>query len=153
MVKSFTNVETYLGILFIFAILVTALIFLGNEILSNENSNLDNDSIEYILQLNGANVSDYATDIDDLENPILSNANYSQGSPKDEALDFLFTKEKGFKIEVIVKRIFNIPSFVIVDLFRLPLNNWKWLLDIIGWLLGLTVTITMIYFVRGLINK
>jgi len=153
MAKSPTNVETYIFILFLFFVLVGGLIYLANETLTNENSNLDNDSIEYIANLNGINISEYRQTQAQQETPISLDPEYSEGTPKDNAIEFLFAKQKSNNIEVTIKRIFSLPSFIIVDLFRFPANDFKWLLDIIGWLLGLTVFIAIVYFVRGILNK
>ena len=150
MVKSFTNVETYLIILFIFAALVTGLVAVANEFISNDNANPDNDSLNYIANLNGINLSESQASKADIETPVLANANFSQGSPKDEALDFLFAKEKGFRIELTIKRIFGLPSFILIDLLRFQLNDWKWLIDIIGWVLSLVIILALIYLARGL---
>lgn len=151
--KKITNVETYLFILFGFAILVSGLSILGSELIQNDNANLDNDSIEYIATINGIDLSEYNSTIQDQENPVLITGNESSGNPKDDSLDFLFAKEKGFDIELTIKRIFGLPKFVLVDLLRLPLGQWGWLINIIGWLLGATVVIALVYFVRGLIDR
>lgn len=153
MAKKLTNVETYLIILFLFAILVSGLTWLGNEAAVNPNADLDNDSIEYIATLNGIDLSDYQQSESELESSILATGNYSQGNPKDESIDFLFAKEKGSKVELAIKRFFSLPSFIIGDLFRLPINNFKWLIDLFGWLVGLLIIIALVYFARGQINR
>lgn len=151
--KSLTNVETYLIILFIFILLVSGLIYLGNETIMNENANLDNDSMEYIANLNGINISEYYANKNDIETPVLGNLNYSAGSTKDDSLGFLLSKEKGFEIEIIIKRVLNLPSFIWGDLLRLPINEAKVFINIIGWILNLLIIIALIYFARGLINR
>lgn len=151
--QAMTNVYTYLIIIFIFIILTTGLIYMGNELISNSNANPDNDSIEYIAQIQGINLSEYRAEREALEKLVSTNENYSQGNPKDEALDFQFAKEKGNSVELVLRTVFNFPSRLLVDILRLPLNNWKWLIDIVVWLLGLTVGVAVYYFIRGLATR
>jgi len=153
MAQKFTNIETYLVILFLFAILAGGIVYLGNELILNDNADLDNDSINYIANLQGINISEYKATQADLESTILINDNSSQGNPKDQSLDFLFAKEKGFDIELTIKRIFGLPSFILVDLFRFQLNDWKWIIDIIGWLLSITIVVALVYYARGIIRQ
>lgn len=152
MAKKFTNVETYLGIIFLFLILVFALQYLGAEVITNSNSNLDNDSIDYIANLNGINTSRYSVDKDDIEDPVLIAGNGSQGNPKDESLDFLFAKEKGFKIELIIKGIFSLPQVILIDMLRFQLNDWVWIISLFNWLYRILIIIALVYFVRGILS-
>lgn len=149
MTQKFTNVETFVAILFLFAILSWGILYLGNEVLTNSNSNLDNDSIDYIANLNGIDLDEYRASASTIQKPILITDNASQGNPKDEALDFLFAKEKGYNIELQIKRIFGIPSFIIVDLLRFDVGNWQWIIDIVGWFLSLSIIIAIVFFIRG----
>lgn len=153
MAKQMTNVSTYIGILFLFVVLVGGLTLLATETRLNDNSNLDNDSIEYIAALEGIDISEYQRTQSQQENSILITGNESAGNPKDDSLSFLFQKEKGFNIELTIKRIFGMPSFILVDLLRLPLNQWNWIINIIGWVLGLMITIAIIYLVTGRIDR
>jgi len=153
MAQKFTNVETYLIVIFLFLILVTGLIYLGNEVITNDSSSLDNDSISYIGNLQGINVSDYQASRSDIEDPILINANASQGNPKDYGLDFLFAKEKGFQIEIVIKAIFSLPQVILIDLLRFDLNDWQWIISLFNWLYRLLVVIALVYFVRGIIRQ
>lgn len=148
MERNMTNVETYLIILFLFAILAGAILYLGNELLLNDNANLDNDSISYIANLQGINISEYQASQENIESSILITGNESQGNPKDDSLEFLFAKEKAFNVEVLIKRIFGVPSFILVDLLRFNLNDWKWLINIIGWLLSIIITIALVNLAR-----
>lgn len=151
--KSPTNVETYLFYLFIFAVLVSGLVYLGNELIVNDNANLDNDSIEYIASLNGINISEYRQTQAALEASASLDPNYTQGTPKDHSIEFLYAKQKSSGIETTIKRIFRLPSYLIVDLLRLPANNFRWIIDLVGWILGFTVMIAIVYFIRGIVNK
>lgn len=151
--KLFTNVSTYVIILFLFLILVAGVRLLGNELLFNDNAALDNDSIDYIGNLQGINISKYQASKSDLEEPILTNLNYSQGNPKDESFDFQFTKEKGFKIEIIVKSIFSTPEVILFDLLRLNKGSWIWVIGFVNRLWRILLIIALVYFVRGLIDK
>jgi len=83
----------------------------------------------------------------EVENTILSNRNRSGGTPKDYAIEFLFVTEKGYSVENMIKEVYSIPS-TILFLFRLPVQNWKWIIDIIGWMLFFTIILALINYVR-----
>lgn len=153
MAKKLTNVETYLIILFLFGLLVTGVLYMADEIRINDNSNIDNDSIEYIANLQGLNLSDYTATRKELEKSSVISANGSQGNPKDEALDYLQAKQSGFKIETIIKGVFNIPGFLINKMLRLDLSDWNWIIDIFNWTIWLLITLAATYYIRGLIDK
>jgi hypothetical protein len=166
--KSWTNVETWLGVLFIFAVLVGALVMVGNDILLNPNSNLDNDSIDYIASLQGVNASQfqastnpntpqvivqYQSNISSIQSSVTGNENNTQGSPKDYSLEFFWAQDKSAGFEAIIKTIFNVPSYLLGTLFRLPIQSFSWILNILGWLMGLLITISVIFFIRGIITQ
>lgn len=151
--NKFTNVETYFIIIFLLVILVSAIIFLGEELIENDNANLDNDSLIYISNLSKTDLSEYQATRQEIEDPILVTGNTSQGNPKDQALDFLFGKGKGFPIEVAIKTIFSMPELIIVDLLRFNLNDWNWLISLFNWLYRFLVLIAVIYFARGIIRN
>lgn len=153
MAQKFTNVETYLIILFLFAIVVTAIIHLGNELLANDNSELDNDSISYITNLRGIDMSEFNVSKEEVEASISILGNESQGNPKDEALEFLYAKQKGFNIETKIKMIFSLPQFILIDLLRFSLNDWRWVIFIFNWLYRLLITIAIVYFIRGIVRS
>ena len=154
--QKFSNVETFLVILTLFAMLTIGMMYLGKDAIDNPNSNLDNDSVEYISNLVGvedANLNDsialYKSTRNEQEKSILISDNISQGNPKDYALDFLFAKEKGFSIELIAKRIYDLPQYLIVDLLRYDLGDWEWFINIIVWFLVVIIIIAVVYFARA----
>lgn len=151
--QAFTNVWTYVVILFIFFIGVAALRLAGDELLQNENANVDNDTIEYVYGLKGINYSEYQATGSDLEENIVLQGNSSQGNPKDEAIDFLYAKQKASGLEVTIKGIYDTPKIVIVDVFRLPLSQWSWVINIVGWLLVISLAIAFMYYLRGISDK
>lgn len=148
MPKELDNVKTYFGIIFIAFLAITGIILAGNETGNNSNSNLDNDSVDYILGLQGINRSDVARNPSYQEASLLVNENFTQGNPKDYALDFQFAKEKGITFENSVKLIFSLPSTVLFDVLRLPRVSYEWIIDLLGWLLGLLVGIAVINYAR-----
>lgn len=153
MSKEMTNIKSYIIILFIAFVGITAIIYTGNEAAANENSNLDNDSIEYIANLQGIELPDTNISSSDIEMSALFNTNTSQGNPKDEGLDFLFAKEKGLSLETAAKAIFLLPGFLIQDLLRLPYQSWEWVVHLLNWMWWLLLIVAVVYFARGIIDK
>lgn len=151
--KQFTNLYAFIIVLIIFAGFMTYLVEAGNELLGNSNARLDNDSREYIAQLNGTNLSDFdSTTRKNVEDPILSNLNISQGNPKDFALEFQFAKEKGSKIELFARSIFLMPGVILYDLMRLDRGAWGKLVVILNGFWVLALIIATIYFARGVVT-
>jgi len=152
MTQRFSNVETYLAIAFLFAILTAGVVYLGNEVLTNDNANLDNDSIEYIANLNGIDLDEYRASSSDIQNPIILSGNESEGTLRDEALAFLFAQEKSYDVEIAIKRVFGIPSFIIVDLLQFNVGDFEWIIDIMGWFISLSILIALVNYLRGVIR-
>jgi len=152
MAKKLTNVETYIGIVFIFFIIITALIYLGNEVKDNTNAKLDNNSIVYIAKLKGTNATlelqKYNVDSGDVKESLIVSSNASQGNPKDQALEFLYSKEKSYDYEVIIKVIFQLPQTVI-ELFGFELNDWKWITNWLNWVFDLLIGLAILYLITG----
>lgn len=151
--QAWTNVYTYVIILFLLAVGIGSLKILSSDAIQNSNANLDNDSIDYIFSLNNLNYSQYQADSADLENPILLTDNSSQGNPKDESIDFLYAKEKGSKIENVIKGIFTVPKIILIDVFRFNLGDWRWIITILNWLWSILITVALVYFIRAVLDK
>lgn len=150
--KQMSNVWTYLIILFIFAILMFGIKQLGLELTQNPNQNLDNDSIEYIAELNEIDLSEYQVSSDLIESPILFTDNTSQGNPKDYSLEFQFAKERGLPIENTIKNIFSVPSVIVYQVLKMPRNNWSWIVDALNWFWRLAIIVALVYFARGIVS-
>lgn len=151
--QKFTNVSTYIVLLAFIGLFSFGIFNLGGEVISNENSNLDNDSVLYITTLQtGMDIDELARQYDvsnaEIEEFILKNQNYSQGTPKDYSVEFQFVKSKGFNIENTIKRIYGFPSFLIGDVLRLPITAWNQILNLIGWFLLVVITLAIINYVR-----
>jgi hypothetical protein len=65
-------------------------------------------------------------------------------------MEFLYSKEKGAGAELSVKKIYSIPSTVVIIMFNQPEIRFGWLIDIIGWILAIGVSIVLYYYIRGI---
>lgn len=151
--QKFTNITTYIVILGFIGLFSFGIYNLGTDVTNNDNANLDNDSILYIATLQtGMDIdelaSQYDVSRDEIEQYILKNENYSQGTPKDYSVEFQFVKQKGFNIENTIKNIYGFPSFLIGDVLRFPITAWNQIINLIGWFLFLSITIAIINYVR-----
>ena len=152
MTKKFTNVETYLIVIFLFLLLIVGINQLGKEAILNENSNLDNDSLEYIANLNKINLSDYNINSQDIISSSVTGVNESQGTPKDYSIEFFFAKQKGLTFEVTIKAILSLPEVLLIDLLRFNLNDWIWAINLFNWLYRLLIILAIYYLIRGILT-
>jgi len=151
--NKFTNVTTYVFILFFIGLFLLGVKSLASETISNTNANLDNDSTDYIAGLISgidaeALAKTYNLTTEEVNKAILVKENFSQGNPKDYALDFIFAKEKAFPLENEIKQIYSFPSFLITKVLRLPVLGWQWIIDAISWFLFFAIGIAVINYVR-----
>lgn len=143
-----TNIWLIIIVVAIIGFFLTIIILNGNSLMTSTTAILDNDSEVYILQLNGINLDDFNNTAGDLEyNPALSDN--GSGNPKDYALDFFFGKEQSLEVSPITKQIFSYPSLLLVDVLRLPLNDWRWAIDWIVWILKFAGLVALVYFIRN----
>lgn len=150
--KQMSNIWTYLILLLLFGVLMTGIVQLGNDLVLNENANLDNDSIEYIAEVQGIDLSEFDVTSQEIESAILFTDNTSQGNPKDYSLEFQFARERGLPIENTAKQIFSVPSVIIYQVLRLPKNNWSWIVDVLNWFWRLAIIVALVYFARGILS-
>jgi len=147
--KTLDNLSTYIIILFLVGMLIAGVKFLGVELINNDNSILDNNSIDYIADINGVNLSYYDTSREDIDRPIYIKGNTTQGNPKDYSLEFQFAKEEGLSIENKIKAIYNTPDLLLFKILKLPRSDWDWIVNIVIWLFAISLTISLILFARG----
>ena len=146
--KSFTNVWTYVGIIFVFAIFMLILGKFG-DFLTEQDANgvIDLPVLDgydkYSLSLNASE--------SEVEDPISYKHNTSEGSIKDYAIPFLFSQEKSRDIRAKIQYIYNIPSSFL-EIFGLPVENFKVFVDAIFWLIATGLFIAVIYFIRAVIT-
>lgn len=147
--KSLNNAWTYVVILFLFVLVTIIIQESGKELLAKDlrgEITLSNSSIEYIGRVNAIDLSGYQANKEDWQESQVTN---SSGTPKDYAMEFLFSREKGADIESPIKRIYNIPGMIIVTLFNQPVERFSWITALFGWILVIAIGLVVYYFIRG----
>ncbi len=150
--KSNTNLYWYIALLFIVVIFVSATQLYSSAMLLNPeiNGTLSNDTIEYILSINGIDLSEYETKQSEIESNDFANLNNDTGSqPKDFALEFFYSRSQASKIGNIAKNIFSLPSYISI-LLKIPINSINWIISILNWFWRISIIIAGYYFIRGL---
>lgn len=151
--KSLNNVWTYIIILAFFAIFITIIIKGGEELLEKDlkgEIELDSASIQYIGNIKGVDLSNYSATKEQWQT---SQVTDTAGTPKDYAMEFLFSKEKGSSIENTIKQIYSLPSTTVVIMFNQPEIRFKWFIDIIGWVLMIGIGIVIYYYIRAISQR
>jgi hypothetical protein len=148
MTKSFTNVWTYIGIIFIFSIFTMVLSQFG-DFLTEQNTNgvidlpiLENYS-KYTLGLNASE--------SEVEDPVAFKYNTTESTPKDYSIPFLFSQDKSSGIRGKIQFVYSIPSSFL-EILGLPSENFSDLVNAIFWLFAIGMFIAMIYFIRAVVT-
>lgn len=146
--KSFTNVWTYVGVIFIFSIFMLILGGYGSFLASQDEKGIIDlpvldDYNQYSLSLNATQA--------ELEDPVSYKYNTTEGTPKDFAIPFLFSQEKSSGIRGKIQYIYSIPSSFL-QILGLPAENFKAYIDAIFWLIATGIFIAMIYFIRAVLS-
>src|SRR6056297_2443138 len=148
MADKLKSVSTYIVLIFIvgfFAYLITSF---GAELKDNPNADLSNSSIDYINGMTGGgkvaglNTSTYGEDIgkaSDLG---------GDDNKNDFSLDFSFGDKTGNKLERAVYVVFNIPEFILGDVFGLGGIMPQFIFDLMDWFLGIMVFIAIVLWIR-----
>lgn len=147
MAKSFTNVWTYVGIIFIFSIFMLVLGNFGSFLTDQDTAGVIDipvldDYQRYSLSLNATEA--------EVEDPVSYKYNTTEGTPKDFAIPFLFSQEKSSGIRGKIQYIYNIPSSFL-SILGLPAENFRSYIDAIFWLIATGMFIAMIYFIRAVV--
>jgi hypothetical protein len=149
MSKNLTNISTLIFLGAIFAIFITLIINLGQDVLLNDNSNLDDESILYIAEINGADTSKF--DIEAKNESDLS-LNPSGGTNKDFAIEFFDSQDKYNTIKSYSYAIFYAPSFLIEKVFRIDVGQYTWILNIIAAVIWVMIFLAGYYLIRRVVT-
>ena len=119
----------------------------AKELDSNPNANLSEDSQEYVNDLLNRETNLDESRFDDrVEDPL---QNTSKDNKYDFSLEFNFIKKKVEGFKNFFYMILNIPETVLVDILKLPLNDYKVYVNIIDWLFNIMVSMAIIAYIRG----
>lgn len=152
--KSFMNVWTYLGIIFIFSIAIAIILnfasFLGQQHI-NGVIDLPVSQQEYILKLQNVNISNLNATDAEIEDPISYTYNSSSGTPKDFSIEFLFAQEKSLTIREKIQYVYSMPS-IILYMLGLPVTEFQFLVNAILWLIATGIFIAIIFLIRAVVT-
>lgn len=154
MSKSFTDVYTYIILFFIFAAFMWAVLSLGGEMAdraANGDINMSESTQTYIGQLNNNpnfNITDYQSNKAQQELPVVYKSNSSEGTPKDFSIEYFEAKERASNFENVLKRIYYIPSTILVAI-GFPESEFKGLISIFFWFMGIAIILTIYWMFRG----
>jgi hypothetical protein len=151
---SLTNPMTLLIVVVVFGLLTFAFFNFARQLSTNDNNNLNDESIIYIATHNGFEIEDKQIGEGILSEEDLESAFYVQGgnatsSDKDQALEFLYYREQSIGWRGIANSIYNFPTYVIstvgLDLQEWAFVQYAW--DTIAW--GI-IFFVIFFIVRGI---
>ena len=149
--NSLTNIGTYIGILLLAGLFLYGLSKVSSELITHEEAELNNESLEYAGTLIGINVSDYEADRQELEESVTGNI--SGGNIQDQSIEFLYGRSKTDPLVNVAKQVYTLPSTILIKLLKFKETPWTWVLDTFVWGLNIFIVIAGIYFARGIIEK
>ena len=140
---------TFVVILLLVGIVVGIIYYMGIEASNTPHAELSTSSEAYLTEIT-ANSSALGFDTSMYgENQAGALAGEGGDNKNEFALDFNFGRRKANGISATIYKVLNVPEFLVVDLFRLPVNNFKWIVDIFDWLWRICLFWAIVAFVRG----
>lgn len=137
--------------MFIVVLFVTLIQIYTSAMLKNPeiNGTIPNTTRDYILELNGIDLSDFNTDRDEIEQDYTSDITNDTGSQsKDTAIEFFYARSTASKVSTTAWSILSLPSFLIT-LLKIPKNAILWLIPILNWFWRLGIILALYYLIRG----
>lgn len=129
--------------------LISLLMFdFGADYAEDPNNKLDQESVSYIFNKSGFELSDNIT-ADDSTDAFFTSDTENEGNLKDFALEFQFYREQSSGLRNIFQDFWNLPVFFLDGLF---LDRDDWLLAISIWntLIWAILLFNVYNFLRGL---
>jgi len=149
--KSSTNVWWYVILSFIVVLFISVIQIYSASMLTNPdiNNTLSNATIEYILEINGIDISDFNISKDDIEKDYTSDITNDTGSQsKDSAIEFFYSRSTASRLSSVVWNVLSLPGFIII-LLRIPQNPISWLIGLLNWFWRLGIILALYYLIRG----
>lgn len=142
-----TKMNFYLGAIFVVILIFSGNAIVGTELVNKERINLDEDSIDYILELKGLNTQNgYDTiantpSAESQQSNILDSENGTQVSDTNDFLSTLYIKkERASKPTNFFKLIYNIPSSIITGI-GFDIADWTHYINILTYIILIAITI------------
>lgn len=127
--QNITEPYTLILIVVVIGMFTTALFSFGQDLASNPDNKLNNESIQYIFDKSGFTPSNQINTSDTTDLFFSSDLNTS-GNTKDFALEYEFYREQSSGIRSKLQDLWNIPSFFVSGL---DLEESDWSTTIIIW--------------------
>ena len=141
------SVSTYVIILFVVGLFATLITSYATDLLSNPNAELSENSQTYISEITGGDKK-LGLDTNYTQEDMAKATDLGGDDNKNEfSLDFSFGDKSANRLTRTIYIALNIPSFILKDLFRLPIPLW--FTDILDWLLRITLFIAGVNWIRG----
>jgi len=152
--KSIFNWTTVLFFVAISFIVIIIIQQAGSNILDRHiagDITLSANEISYIGNITNIDTTGFTVDESELENSVI-NRNNTNDDPSNFALEFFFGKNQASEIESYVKVIFGLPTAVL-QISRLPVGEFRIILNIINTLLWIIVLVGGYLLLRGVFDK
>lgn len=147
-----TNVWTYVLIIFIAVLFITALQTLLGELLTSSNLDMSDDDINFTGQIMGIDLASYSKNKTELEEGGSDVTGDHTGSQlKDNAIEFFYSNTIAGRIGSTVKLIFTLPEFF-MKLLKIDISNILVFVNILNWLWSIGLLLSTYYLIRGAVT-
>ena len=154
--QSITQPYMLVMILFVVALFSFAYIDFGQDLASNPDSYINDESRLKIYErssftINNKTLGNEIVSVSDSEDPFFTTGENATGNPKDYALEFQFFRQQSTDIRVLAQNIYEIPTFYIWWL-DLNYSDWKFIINGVNLLLWMAIFFAVYKFIRGLLK-
>lgn len=154
--NAITEPYTFLIVIVLLGLLTTIFFVFATQLSTNENSNLDDESVLYIAENNGFEVEgkNFTQEIltqAEIESSFYATDSNTTSTSKDDALEFLYYREKSVKWRSLVNTAYNAPAYFI-GVFNLDLFEWSIVNNALSLLIWGIIFFVIYKIIRGLIK-
>lgn len=142
-----TNDNLYMTVIFTAILIFVGIVIVGDDLIDSDRITLNEKSLDYIGDLKGMNEDngyDTIKDTNSAESADVDILNSDENQTVSSSSDFLSTlyikKERANQPTNFLKVVYNIPSSLVIGM-GLPINDFKWVINILMWVLVLSIII------------
>lgn len=142
-----TNDNLYMTVIFTAILIFVGIVIVGDDLIDSDRITLNEKSLDYIGDLKGMNEDngyDTIKDTNSAESADVDILNSDENQTVSSSSDFLSTlyikKERADQPTNFLKVVYNIPSSLVIGM-GLPINDFKWVINILMWVLVLSIII------------
>lgn len=147
--QNITKPYTIILILVLVAMFSGLFLKFGQELASDPENKLNDESIQYIYNRSGFSISNITSD--DTTDSFYTSDIDNEGTLKDYAIEFRFYQEQSSSFRQILQDLWDLPSFML-KMMNIPIDdNWQLIINMLNLIIWTLIVYVIIRIVRGLL--